>query len=66
MPIIFLVFLIPAIYVASRTLWPLALPLWSRAVMAVLLLVVSQYHLWSRLSSGSVLSSPHRVVRLVS
>ncbi len=54
MPIIFLVFLIPAIYVASRTLWPLALPLWSKIVVALLLLVVSQYHLWSRLSSGSV------------
>jgi predicted MPP superfamily phosphohydrolase len=54
MPIIFLVFLIPAIYVASRTLWPLALPLWGKVVVAMLLLVVSQYHLWSRLSSGSV------------
>lgn len=54
MPIIFLVFLIPAIYVASRTLWPLALPLWSKVVVALLLLVISQYHLWSRLSSGSV------------
>lgn len=54
MPIIFLVFLIPAIYVASRTLWPLTLPLWSKVVAAVLLLGVSQYHLWSRLSSGSV------------
>ncbi len=54
MPIIFLVFLIPAIYVASRTLWPLALPLWSKIVVALLLLVISQYHLWSRLSSGSV------------
>lgn len=54
MPIIFLVFLIPAIYVASRTLWPLTLPLWSKVVVAVLLLGVSQYHLWSRLSSGSV------------
>ncbi|KQN83906.1 metallophosphoesterase [Sphingomonas sp. Leaf67] len=54
MPIIFLVFLIPAIYVASRTLWPLALSLWSKIVVALLLLVISQYHLWSRLSSGSV------------
>ncbi|KQM13262.1 metallophosphoesterase [Sphingomonas sp. Leaf24] len=54
MSIIFLVFLIPAIYVASRTLWPLALPLWSKVVVALLLLVISQYHLWSRLSSGSV------------
>lgn len=54
MPIIFLVFLIPAIYVASRTLWPLALPFWSKVVVTMLLLGVSQYHLWSRLSSGSV------------
>lgn len=54
MPIISLVFLIPALYVASRTLWPLTLPLWSKVVVALILLGVSQYHLWSRLSSGSV------------
>lgn len=66
MPIIFLVFLIPAIYVASRTLWPLALPLWSKVVVALLLFGVSQYHLWSRLSSGSVFSPefPRPVVML--
>ncbi|NJR79392.1 metallophosphoesterase [Sphingomonas corticis] len=66
MPIIFLVFLIPAIYVVSRTLWPLALPLWSKVVVALLLFGVSQYHLWSRLSSGSVFSPefPRPVVML--
>jgi uncharacterized protein len=54
MPIISLIFLIPAIYVACRTFWPLSLPLWSRVLVALLLLAASQYHLWSRLSSGSV------------
>lgn len=54
MPLIFIIFLIPALYVASRTLWPLALPLWSKVVVALLLFVISQYHLFSRLSSGSV------------
>ncbi|MGI4878794.1 MAG: metallophosphoesterase, partial [Janthinobacterium lividum] len=33
---------------------PLALPLWSKAALAALLIGASQYHLWSRLSSGSV------------
>ncbi len=37
-----------------RWLWPLSLPLWSKGGIAVLLLFVSQYHFWSRLSSGSV------------
>lgn len=37
-----------------RTLWPLSLPLWSKVAIALILLAVSQYHLWSRLSSGSV------------
>jgi predicted MPP superfamily phosphohydrolase len=32
------------------------LPLWVKGVLAVLLLVASQYHFWSRLSSGSVFS----------
>ncbi len=35
---------------------PLAVPLWVKGILAVLLLVGSQYHLVSRLSSGSVLS----------
>ncbi len=37
-----------------RWLWPLALPFWAKGGIAILLLVASQYHFWSRLSSGSV------------
>jgi hypothetical protein len=38
----------------TRFVWPLDLPLSVKCVAALLLLVVSQYHFWSRLSSGSV------------
>ncbi|MEN2785045.1 metallophosphoesterase [Sphingomonas qilianensis] len=40
--------------VLARWLWPLAIALEWKIAVAVLLLVASQYHLWSRLSSGSV------------
>jgi uncharacterized protein len=52
--------------VITRFIWPLSLPLSAKAVLAVLLLVASQYHLWSRLSSGSVFSAefPRMVVIL--
>lgn len=49
-----LIFGLPALYVTARVLWPLPWPLALKVVVAVLLLVASQYHLWSRLSSGSV------------
>jgi uncharacterized protein len=49
-----LIFAAPCVYVLARTLSPLTLPLWIKAAVAVLLLVASQYHYWSRLSSGSV------------
>lgn len=49
-----LIFGLPCVYVISRVLWPLPWPLALKAVVAVLLLIASQYHLWSRLSSGSV------------
>jgi predicted MPP superfamily phosphohydrolase len=42
--------------VVTRFLWPLQLPLAVKCVLAVLLFIGSQYHLWSRLSSGSVFS----------
>ena len=45
---------LPSIYVIARVLWPLPWPLAIKAGVAVILLVASQYHLWSRLSSGSV------------
>jgi predicted MPP superfamily phosphohydrolase len=38
-------------------LWPLSLPLWGKGTLAILLLIASQYHLWSRLSSGSVFAA---------
>ena len=38
----------------TRFVWPLNLPLSVKCVAALLLLVASQYHFWSRLSSGSV------------
>jgi predicted MPP superfamily phosphohydrolase len=40
----------------TRSIWPLHLPLWAKGVLAILLLIASQYHFWSRLSSGSVFS----------
>ncbi|GAB6843896.1 hypothetical protein HNR00_002352 [Methylorubrum rhodinum] len=51
-----LIFGLPCLYVVARVLWPLPLPFALKACIAVLLLVASQYHLWSRLSSGSVFS----------
>lgn len=50
------VFCLPSLLVIVRFLWPLSLPLMVKAVVAALLLFCSQYHLWSRLSSGSVFS----------
>lgn len=40
----------------TRFLWPLSLPLPVKGAVAILLLFCSQYHFWSRLSSGSVFS----------
>lgn len=49
-----LIFATPSLLVIARWLWPLALPLWVKIGAAILLLLASQYHYWSRLSSGSV------------
>lgn len=49
-----LVFSLPAFYVVARTVLPLPWPLALRLGLAALVLVAAQYHLWSRLSSGSV------------
>lgn len=49
-----LIFGLPCLYVIARVLWPLPWPFAQKACVALLLLVASQYHLWSRLSSGSV------------
>ncbi|RZL85773.1 MAG: metallophosphoesterase [Sphingomonas sp.] len=52
-----LIFSLPTLFVIGRFLWPLHIPFVVKGVIAVLLLVASQYHLWSRLSSGSVFSA---------
>lgn len=49
-----LVFAVPALVVLVRWLWPLPLPLWAKVPAVLLMLGASQFHLWSRLSSGSV------------
>lgn len=49
-----LIFAAPCLLVIARWLWPLSLPLGAKVGVAVLLLGASQYHYWSRLSSGSV------------
>jgi len=45
---------LPALYVAARVVWPSPWPLAVKLGATVLLIAASQYHLWSRLSSGSV------------
>lgn len=45
---------LPALYVAARVVWPSPWPLALKLGVTLLLLAASQYHLWSRLSSGSV------------
>jgi predicted MPP superfamily phosphohydrolase len=49
-----LTFALPALYVLVRFVWPLPWALSGKIALAIVLLVASQYHLWSRLSSGSV------------
>lgn len=52
--------------IATRFIWPLALPLPIKIVMAALVLVALQFHRWSELSSGSMFSPefPRSVVAL--
>lgn len=45
---------LPALYVIARVVWPSPWPFALKLGVAAILLVASQYHLWSRLSSGSV------------
>ncbi|WP_342107541.1 metallophosphoesterase [Methylobacterium sp. SI9] len=45
---------LPALYVIARVVWPMPWPLPLKLGLALVLLAASQYHLWSRLSSGSV------------
>lgn len=48
-----LMFSVPGLYVIFRFLWPLPWPGAVRVALAALVLLGSQYHLFSRLSSGS-------------
>jgi hypothetical protein len=61
-----LILAIPTLLVIFRWLWPLSLPWWSTGIIAALVLVVTQYHFWSRLSSGSMFASefPRAIVIL--
>ncbi|MCS3432082.1 metallophosphoesterase [Klebsiella sp. BIGb0407] len=49
-------FSMPGLYVIIRFLWPLPWALSAKIAVALLILLGSQYHLFSRLSSGSVFS----------
>ncbi|RYD48610.1 MAG: metallophosphoesterase, partial [Sphingomonadales bacterium] len=49
-----LIFGIPCAYVIARFVLPLALPLWATLGAILLLLAGAEFHLWNRLSSGSV------------
>ncbi len=51
-----LTFALPAVYVLARFVWPLPWAPGGKIALAIAVLVASQYHLWSRLSSGSVFS----------
>lgn len=51
-----LMFSLPCLVVLVRWLWPLPVSRRAKLASAVALLLASQYHLWSRLSSGSVFS----------
>ena len=55
-PIFHLIFSVPSLLVIGRFLWPLHIPAFLKGGVAILLLIASQYHLWCRLSSGSVFS----------
>ncbi|MBB3937295.1 metallophosphoesterase [Aureimonas phyllosphaerae] len=49
-----LVFSVPCLYLLTRFVAPLPWPLLFKLALGAAMLVASQYHLWSRLSSGSV------------
>jgi predicted MPP superfamily phosphohydrolase len=51
-----LTFALPALYVLARFVWPLPWAPGGKIAVAIAVLIASQYHLWSRLSSGSVFS----------
>ena len=48
-----LTFALPSLYVLARFVWPLPWAPGGKIALAIVVLMASQYHLWSRLSSGS-------------
>jgi predicted MPP superfamily phosphohydrolase len=54
--IINLIFSLPSLVVIGRFLWPLHIPIVAKGALGILMLAMSQFHFWSRLSSGSVFS----------
>ncbi len=61
-----LIFSLPSLYVIARVVWPLPWPLALKGVVAIVLLLASQFHRFSQLSSGSVFAPefPRPVVML--
>lgn len=61
-----IMFSLPGLYVIGRFIWPMPWSRRARIAAAVLVLLASQYHLYARLSSGSVFSPefPRAVVML--
>ncbi|WP_122663348.1 metallophosphoesterase [Pseudomonas viridiflava] len=61
-----LMFSLPCLYAIIRFIWPMPWALSARIAVALLLILASQYHLYSRLSSGSVFSPefPRSIVML--
>lgn len=51
-----LVFALPWLYVATRSIWPLPWDVTAKLAVALVLLIGSLFHYWSKLSSGSVFS----------
>ncbi|WP_286917218.1 MULTISPECIES: metallophosphoesterase [Pseudomonas] len=50
------IFSMPCLYVITRFVWPMPWALSVKIAVALLMLLASQYHLFSRISSGSVFS----------
>ncbi len=55
-PIRLFIFGLVYLVIATRFIWPLHLPLSAKIASATFVLIVSQYHQWCKLSSGSVFS----------
>lgn len=51
------IFALPALYVSGRTIWPMPWAFGVKLAAVLLILLASQYHLYSRWSSGSVFSA---------